>query len=152
MGGNRYEDLELWQRAMDLVVECYAASKTFPSDELFGLTSQLRRAAVSVPANVAEGQARQHRGEFIQHLSIACGSLAEVETHVRIAQRLGYLSDKSVGELLLRCKETGRLMYGLLRFLRGGTQPFHGGAQRLSKSENRQPATENRKLSSKLSS
>jgi four helix bundle protein len=71
MTGRKYQDLELWQRSMDLVVECYQATDRFPDREAYGLTSQLQRAAVSMPANIAEGHSRQHRTEFIQHLSIA---------------------------------------------------------------------------------
>lgn len=144
MSGNSYVDLELWQRAMDLVVECYGATKSFPYAEAYGLSSQLQRAAVLVPANIAEGQARQHRGEFIQHLSIAGGSLAEVETHVRIAQRLGYISKGKADELLSRCGEVGRLLGGLLRFLRGKSQL--GCSASRTGSKLRQPTTKNRQL------
>ena len=93
MNGKNYRDLELWQRAMDLVVECYHLTKRFPSTEAYGLMSQIQRTAVSVPANSAEGQGRQHRPEFIQHLSIAYGSLTELETHIQIAQRLNYIEN-----------------------------------------------------------
>ena len=86
----------MWQLAMNLVVECYKLTTAFPKSELYGLASQLRRAAVSVPANIAEGQARQHVKEFVQHLSIAQGSLAEAETHVQIAERLHYINDDQV--------------------------------------------------------
>ncbi len=96
-----YRELDVWQKAMDLVVACYEASGDFPNYEIYGLTSQLRRAAVSVPANIAEGRGRQHTAEFIQHLSIATGSLAELETHIEIAQRLGYI-DSAILENLLR--------------------------------------------------
>ena len=111
MTGRTYQDLELGQRAMDLVVECYEVAKRFPDREGYGLTSQLQRAAVSVPANVAEGHGRQHRTEFIQHLCIAYGSLAELGTHIQIAQRLKYLSTTDAGTL------------GLLRYLRSRRQP-----------------------------
>jgi four helix bundle protein len=86
-----YRDLEVWRKAMDFVTECYTLTRDFPKSETYGLTSQLQRAAVSVPANIAEGQGRQHTAEFIQHLSIAYGSLMEAETHIQIAQRLGYV-------------------------------------------------------------
>lgn len=86
-----YQDLDVWQKAMDLVVMCYKLCKKFPKHEVYGLASQLQRAAVSVPANIAEGRQRQHVKEFIQHLSIAYGSLAELETHIQIAGRLGYI-------------------------------------------------------------
>ena len=113
-----YRDLKVWQKAMDLVVECYADAKTFPDGELYGLISQIPRAAVSIPANVAEGQGRQHRPEFIQHLSIAYGSLTELETHIQIARRLNYLDDDDERRLLQRTGEVGRQLNGLLRFLR----------------------------------
>ncbi len=77
-----YRDLKVWQKAMDLVVMCYQTTKKFARSEIYGLVSQLQRAAVSIPANIAEGRERQHSKEFIQHLSIAYGSLAEVETHI----------------------------------------------------------------------
>lgn len=91
-----YRDLEVWQKAMDLVVMCYQITNKFPRKELYGLASQLQRAAVSVPANIAEGRERQYRREFLQHLSIAYGSLAEVETHVQIAERLEYIDSHKV--------------------------------------------------------
>ena len=86
-----YRDLKVWQRAVDMVEEVYSLSRRLPSEEKFGLTSQLRRAAVSVPANIAEGYARAQRGEYLQHLSIARGSLAEVETLLTLAARLGFM-------------------------------------------------------------
>jgi four helix bundle protein len=150
MAGSSYEDLEHWQRAMDLVVECYTLAKTFPPSEAYGLSSQLQRAAVSVPANVAEGQARQHRGEFIQHLSIARGSLAEVRTHVRIAQRLKYIPEIKAAELLARCDEVGRLLHGLLRFLRNRDRGVDASPRKVrethgwkARTEHKQPAAEN---------
>jgi four helix bundle protein len=87
LSGKSYQDLELWQKAMDLTVECYSATRSFPSAGIYGLCSQLQRAAVSIPANIAEGQRRQHKPEFVQHLCIANGSLAEVETHIQLAER-----------------------------------------------------------------
>jgi len=136
MEGRSYRDLELWQKAMDLVVECYGATKKLPDCELYGLISQIKRAAVSIPANVAEGQGRQHRAEFIQHLSIAYGSLTEVETHVQIARRLNYLNDDDERRLLQRTGEVGRLLNGLLRFLRGNSPAAS------PPTDNRQPATD----------
>jgi len=87
-----YQDLEVWQKAMDLVVETYRLTKTFPSDERFGLIAQLRRASVSVPSNIAEGRGRFGLGGFLYHLSIATGSLMEVETQFLISERLEYLT------------------------------------------------------------
>ena len=86
-----YRDLEVWQKGMDLAAECYRITEGFPGHERYGLASQLQRAAASVPANIAEGQARQHTKEFLQFLSVASGSLAEVETYLLLAVRLNYL-------------------------------------------------------------
>ena len=113
-----YRDLECWQRAMDLVVECYRVTREFPKHEIYGLSSQLQRAAVSIPANIAEGQGRQHTPEFIQHLCIAYSSLGELETHLLIAQRLEYLTPAKANAMMKRCGEVGRLINGLLRSLR----------------------------------
>jgi four helix bundle protein len=142
MGSKTYRDLELWQTSMDLVVECYQAARRFPQYETFGLCGQLRRAVVSVPANIAEGHGRQHRPEFIQHLHIALGSLAEVETHVQIAQRLGYLEPADAEKLMQRTGEVGRLLNGMLRYLRGSRSP--GLSNRRQSAGDRKPTTNNR--------
>ena len=113
-----YEDLLAWQRAMDLVDAVYSATRSWPSDERFGLTSQIRRAAVSVPANIAEGQGRNGRAEFVHHLGIANGSLSEVETMVRIATRQRFHDSPTQDNVLGIARETGRLIHGLLRSLR----------------------------------
>jgi four helix bundle protein len=112
-----YRDLLVWQKAMDLVVEIYPISARFPREEQFGLTNQIRRSAVSVPANIAEGHGRFHTAEFLHFLSIARGSLSETETHVQISLRLSYLrSDElhAVDELI---QHTGRLLNGLINSL-----------------------------------
>ena len=103
---------------MDLVFECYQITKEFPKSELFGLTSQLQRAAVSVPANIAEGQARQHTKEFLQHLSIAYASLAELETHIQIAERLNYLDTNQCRQLIDKTSTIGRMLNGLRKSLK----------------------------------
>ena len=112
-----YSDLKVWQKAMDLVVMCYQTTKKFPRSEIYGLVSQLQRAAVSIPANIAEGRERQHSKEFIQHLSIAYGSLAEVETHIQIAERLNYINVTLVKKLLNKTAEVGRMPNGLRKSL-----------------------------------
>jgi four helix bundle protein len=122
MASKSYQDLEVWQKAMDLVVECYQATAKFPKSEVYGLTNQLQRAAVSIPANIAEGQGRQYNTEFIQFLYIASGSLTELETHIQIALRLAYLSSEEANKILTRTGEVGRLLNGLLRFLRSKAQ------------------------------
>jgi len=111
----RYNDLIAWQKVMDLVEQIYMITRSFPKEELYGLTSQLRRAAVSIPSNIAEGHCRNGRREFVHHLSIALGSLGEVETQVIVAQRLGYLADSS--STLELASETGRILVGLMHSL-----------------------------------
>ncbi len=115
MSFKSYQDLEVWQRAMDLVVLCYQMTRDFPKSEIYGLTSQIRRAAVSIPANIAEGRERQHSKEFLQHLSIAYGSLAELETHVQIAKRLDYIDVSQLKGVLGKSAEIGRMLNGLRR-------------------------------------
>ena len=112
-----YRELIVWQKAMDLVEAVYKASTKFPHDEIHGLTSQIRKAAVSVPSNVAEGQGRRTTADFLRHLSIAYGSLLEVETPTLIASRLNYLATEKCNELLERTAEVGRLMNGLMSSL-----------------------------------
>ena len=114
MAVKQYQDLIAWQKAIALVTEIYKASSSFPRDEIYGLTSQLRRAAVSVPSNVAEGQGRATSGEFIQFLCHARGSLFELETQVIVAHNLNYLSDAQREELITRISELGRILNGLI--------------------------------------
>jgi four helix bundle protein len=116
--GESYRDLLVWQRAMDLVAPSYALGKRLPANERFGLTSQIQRAAVSVPANIAEGHGRRHLGDYLHHLSIASGSLKELETHLLIAVRLGYLSEADLRPALQVSDEVGRMLTGLAQKLR----------------------------------
>ena len=118
-----YQDLEVWQKAMDLVVMCYQATKNFPKSEVYGLASQLQRAAVSIPANIAEGRERKYSKEFIQHLSIAYSSLAELETHIQIAQRLDYISSDKTNRLLEITGEIGRMLNGLRKSIEKRNAP-----------------------------
>lgn len=113
-----YRDLKVWQLAMDFVVEVYQATRRFPATEHYGLTSQVRRAAVSVPANIAEGHGRHHLNEYLHHLSFANGSLKEAETHLLIAERLGYLNAPDTQHLLLITSELGRMLGALSRSLK----------------------------------
>ena len=113
MAGKSYRDLDVWREAMDFVVECYRMTGMFPKSEVYGLTSQLQRAAVSIPANIAEGQGRQHEKEFLQHLAIAYGSLAEVETHIQIARRLEYIDGEKENQMLEKAARIGRMLNGL---------------------------------------
>jgi four helix bundle protein len=117
MGGHR--DLVAWQKAMGLVRDVYRHTGAFPKHEVYGLSSQLRRAAVSVPSNLAEGENRNSRGEFHQFVGTARGSLAEVETQVEIARDLGYISAPDANELLSRIAELGRVLTGLRTSLEG---------------------------------
>jgi four helix bundle protein len=112
--GRSYKDLVAWQKSMDLVTDTYRATAGFPKDELFGLTSQLRRAAVSIPSNIAEGQGRLSEKEFRYFLGQARGSLMEVETQMQIAENLGYLPKERTAALLHSCAEVGRILNGLL--------------------------------------
>ncbi len=119
MSGLRsYRDLEVWKKSIDWVEAIYRTSSNWPKDERFGLISQTRRAAVSVPANIAEGAARTGTGEFLQFLSVAKGSLAESETHLILAGRLGYLSRMEQEPLLAQAAEIGRMLSGLTKSLR----------------------------------
>jgi four helix bundle protein len=124
MAVRQYQDLIVWQKAMDLVMRVYEASESFPRREMFGLTNQLRRAAVSIPSNIAEGQGRLTTKDFMRHLSIARGSLQEVETQILIAARLSYMAESASADFLERTAETSRLMTGLSRSLslRGGSE------------------------------
>ena len=113
-----YRDLVAWQKATDLVVAIYRVTKTFPKEEVYGLTAQLRRCAVSIPSNIAEGQGRGSDKEFGRFLQIAYGSLRELETQLIIAQRLEYLDRVEVERLLADAAEIGRLINGLMNTLR----------------------------------
>jgi four helix bundle protein len=108
-----YSELIVWQKAMALVEKIYQATQNFPKEELYGLTGQLRRAAISIPSNIAEGQGRRSTNEFLHHLSISYGSLMEAETQLQIAMRLGYLSKETTSEILERAAEIARLLNGL---------------------------------------
>ena len=109
-----YRDLLVWQKAMDWVAAVYADTGSWPSDERFGLTSQLRRAAVSVPSNIAEGCARRSTPEFLRFLSIARGSLAEAETQITLGDRLTYLDQERTRSLLPSADEISRMLAGLI--------------------------------------
>ena len=109
-----YRDLIAWQKAMELVTQVYAITRAFPHDELYGLTSQLRRAAVSIPSNIAEGQARYSHAEFHRFLRNARGSLAELETQLQIASNLEYVRKGEASALLQATAEEGRILNALL--------------------------------------
>ena len=108
-----YRDLIAWQKSMDLVQTVYESVRAFPKEEIYGLTSQLKRAVVSVPSNIAEGQGRKSTREFLHHLSISYGSLTEVETQILIAARLGYLNPEEADRIAEQTAEVGRVINGL---------------------------------------
>jgi four helix bundle protein len=113
----RYRDLVAWQRAMELVARIYLATASLPPDERFGLTSQLRRAAVSIPSALAEGHARSSTKEFVRYISIAMGSLAELETQLLICTKLELMAGEVVHTLLGLCDEQSRILHGLRKSL-----------------------------------
>ena len=110
-----YQDLEVWQFAMDLVVQCYKATRHFPKEESYGLTSQIRRSAASIPANIAEGYGRDQSGSFIQFLKIAQGSARELETHLLIAERIGFMSPDVDGNPRPLCDRTCKMLRAYIR-------------------------------------
>src|SRR2546425_11275675 len=112
-----HRDLVVWQKAMELAVTVYDATRKFPKEELYGLTSQMRRASVSIAANIAEGQGRRQKGEFCQFLSNSRGSLLELDTHWELAFRLKYIHPAQHSEMQERIGEVGRLVNGLIRSL-----------------------------------
>ncbi|WP_341529975.1 four helix bundle protein [Nostoc sp. UHCC 0302] len=112
-----YRDLKVWQEAMSLAESCYKVTKLFPREEIYGMTSQIRRAAVSIPANIAEGYGRRTRGEYIQFLYIAQGSLKELETHLLLAIRVGLESSQILNPVLNQCDSVGKLLLLLIRAL-----------------------------------
>jgi four helix bundle protein len=113
-----HERLDVWKKAVDFVVEIYRATEDFPKDERFGLVSQLRRAAVSIPANLAEGAARSFPKETLHFISNAQGSASEVATELIIANRLGYLKAEVHTQLEESCREISRMMTGLAQYMR----------------------------------
>ena len=116
-----YRDLHVWQAAIQLAVVCYEQTKTFPVSETYGLTSQIRRSGTSIAANIAEGYGRDHIGSYVQFLRVAQGSLKELETHITIATRIGYLENSKEEHLLKKCEEIGKMLRALIRNLQKST-------------------------------
>jgi len=112
-----HKDLEVWQKAMDLVIDIYRLPASFPSKEVYGLASQMQRAAVSIPSNIAEGHGLKQTQAYLRHLAIANGSLTELETQLEIAERLGYLSVEG-RPIIQKAHEVGRMLSGLRKSLR----------------------------------
>jgi four helix bundle protein len=113
--GQHFKDLIAWQKAMDLVAAVYQLTDRFPKREVYSLTDQIRRAAVSVPSNIAEGQAHFHQKEFLHFLRHSRGSLAEVETQLLLAQRLQYVSEEDAKPILQQVAEVGKILNGLIK-------------------------------------
>ena len=115
---HNFKNIIAWQKARALVKEVYLLLKKFPKSELHGLVSQIMRSVISIPSNIAEGNSRDSTREYLHHLSIAVGSLAELETQLIIASRLGYCAAEETDSLLTRTKEIGRMISGLQRALK----------------------------------
>lgn len=118
-----YKDLIAWQKAMDLVAAIYAATEKFPKREVYSLTDQIRRAAVSVPSDIAEGQAHYNHREFLHFLQHSRGWLAELETQILLTQRLNYVAPTDADPLLRQIEELGRILNGLINSIRNKDKP-----------------------------
>jgi len=110
-----YKDLDIWKRSIELVEEIYRLTKTFPKEELYGLTSQMRRAAISIPSNIAEGFTRLHNKEYRQFLYISLGSCAELNTQIIISSRLSYLSNEKANRTINEIEEISKMIMGLIK-------------------------------------
>ena len=118
-----YRDLEVWQLGINLVASIYEIVREFPISERYGIVSQLQRAAVSIPANIAEGHARDSTKEFLHHLSFALGSLAELETLLHVAKQLNYVPAWTVDEMTTKCDKLGKMLRGLQKSLKARLKP-----------------------------
>ncbi len=114
-----YRDLRVWQKGMDLAEACYSITKEFPKEEMYGMTSQIRRAAASIPANIGEGYGREYRAEYVQFLRIAQGSLKELETHLILSVRVKLTTSQAVNPILTECESLGKMLRSLIRSLGG---------------------------------
>lgn len=112
-----HKDMDVWKKAIGLVTNIYTITNKFPKEEMYGITSQIRRAAVSIPSNIAEGAARQSDKELIQFLHIALGSVAETETQLTIATNIGYLKDSP--DLFQEIENLKKMILGLIKYLKG---------------------------------
>jgi len=116
-----HKKLDVWKESIALVILVYELTRRFPKEELYGLVNQIRRAAVSIPANIAEGAARQTRREFLQFLYIARGSISEVDTYLEIAKRLGYIGQESIANVDKKMTRIDKMITGLIHSLKKGT-------------------------------
>ena len=117
MAINYYRDLKVWQKSMDLAVAIYQNAKLLPKEELYSLSDQMRRAVVSIPSNIAEGNQRKSTKDNIRFLNIARGSLGELETQIMLCERMDYLPKDKTGSLLTQCAEIGKMLNGLINSL-----------------------------------
>ena len=115
---SNYKELSVWQKSFAITLKIYTITDNFPKHELYGLTSQIRRASVSIPSNIAEGYSRNHIKEYLQHLSIAYGSLSELETQLLLAKALKYINEEHAETLFNEIAEIGRMLYGLKNSLK----------------------------------
>lgn len=118
VGKKSYKDLKVWQKSLELVTEVYSLTKNFPKSEIYGLSSQMRRAAVAIPSNIAEGQRRGHRKEFLQFLYVSYGSGAELETQVEICKRIDNLQKLDYTKLDCILSEVMKMLNGLISSLK----------------------------------
>jgi four helix bundle protein len=112
-----YKDLDVWQMALGLAEECYLLTARFPKDEMYGMSAQVRRAAVSIPANIAEGYGRDQTGSFLQFLRIAQGSARDLETHLILTERIRLAEEQAVVPLLESCERISKMLRSLIRSL-----------------------------------
>jgi four helix bundle protein len=117
MSLNSYRDLRVWQQGMALAEDCYRLTRSFPKEEMFGMTSQIRRASSRIPSNIAEGYGRGHRGEYFQFLRVAQGCLKELETHLLLSVQVELTEPISVTPIVARCDDVGKMLGALIRFL-----------------------------------
>jgi four helix bundle protein len=122
-----YKKIDAWKLADDLTVAVYGTTRAFPRDELYGLTSQLRRAASSVPANIAEGSARESKRDYLRFLYIARGSLSECQYFIHLAHRLGYVNDQDAAPLQEQTQQTFRCLHGLIKAVENEVGPLNRG-------------------------
>lgn len=116
-GVNDYKDLRVWQKGIDVAEKCYKLTKTFPKEELYALTNQIRRSAVSISSNIAEGYGRRSTQEYIRFLNIANGSCNELETQLIIAERVGYCSKEDINTVIQELKSICRMLIALIKSL-----------------------------------
>lgn len=116
-GFQSFKDLIVWQTSMELAANCYSLTKVFPREEQYGMTAQIRRAAASVAANIAEGHGRESTGSFVQFLRVAQGSIKELETHLLLAEKVGLAPSDVVRSPLAECEEIGKMLRALIRTL-----------------------------------